>query len=172
MEIFDVVIYPEDILRTRAKEYTEEEFGQELQDLGKKMLDTMYAHEGIGLAANQIDLDKRIIVIDVSEDKSKQYIMINPVITHQEGETAIEEGCLSAPNVRDFVKRAEKVTCEYYDPQGNKHTIDADGILAICIQHEIDHLNGIMFFDHLETFKRNQALEKTMKYKKKLSRLK
>ncbi|RIY37842.1 peptide deformylase [Psittacicella gerlachiana] len=169
-DIFDVEIYPEDVLRTRAQEYTETEFGEQLQLVGEKMLRTMYAYEGIGLAANQINLAKRIIVVDVTEDKSVQYIMINPEITHTEGHTAIEEGCLSAPNVRDYVDRAEKITCEYYDPQGQKHTLEADGLLAICIQHEIDHLNGIMFFDHLDSFKRNQAIDKVRKYKKKLQR--
>ncbi|RIY33317.1 peptide deformylase [Psittacicella melopsittaci] len=171
-DIFEIEIYPEDILRARAQEYTEEEFGEQLQALGEKMLRTMYASEGIGLAANQINLAKRIIVVDVTEDKSKQYIMINPEITSAQGETAIEEGCLSVPNVRDYVTRAERITCVYYDPQGQQHTLEADGILAICIQHEIDHLNGVMFFDHLDSFKRNQAIDKVRKYKKKLQRLK
>lgn len=169
-DIFSVEIYPEDVLRQVAQPYTTQEFGEELQLLGEKMLRTMYAHEGIGLAANQINLAKRIIVIDVTEDKSKQYIMINPEIIHSEGETAIEEGCLSVPTIRDFVPRAEKVTCKYFDPQGNEHIVETDGILAICLQHEIDHLNGVMFFDHLESFKRNQAIDKVRKIKKKMLR--
>ncbi|MFC6275939.1 peptide deformylase [Psittacicella hinzii] len=168
VDIYQVEIYPEDILRTKATPYTAEEFGEQLEQIGQKMLRTMYVHEGIGLAANQVNIDKRIIVIDVTEDKSKQYIMINPEITHSEGEVAIEEGCLSVPTIREFVPRAEKVTCTYFDPQGTQHTLEADGLLAICLQHEIDHLNGVMFFDHLDNFKRNRAIEKVRKIKKKM----
>lgn len=163
-DIFLVDIYPTEILRTRASEITE--FGEHYQYLGEKMLRTMYASEGIGLAANQIGLLERIIVMDCSEEQNQQYIMINPVITVATGETAIEEGCLSAPTIRGLVPRHEFVTVEYQDAYGEKHTLDAEGLLAICIQHEIDHLDGIMFFDHFKRIDKDRAITKLRKYVK------
>ena len=114
------------------------------------MFDTMYQEEGIGLAAPQVDILQRIITIDIEGDKQNQLVLINPEILASEGETGIEEGCLSIPGFRALVPRKEKVTVKALDRHGKEFTLDADGLLAICIQHEIDHLNGVVFKDLVE----------------------
>ena len=131
------------------------------------MTQTMYEQEGIGLAATQVDIHQRIIVIDVSENRDDLYVIINPEVISKEGETGIEEGCLSVPECRGFVPRAEKIKIKALNRHGEVYEIDADGILAICIQHEMDHLIGKLFVDYLSPLKR-QRIEQKMK---KLARL-
>jgi len=129
-----------------------------------------YQEEGIGLAAPQVDILQRIITIDIEGDKQNQLVLINPEILASEGETGIEEGCLSIPGFRALVPRKEKVTVKALDRHGKEFTLDADGLLAICIQHEIDHLNGILFVDYLSPLKRQRIKEKLVKYKKQIAK--
>lgn len=166
-----VTQYPDEALRTVALPYTAEEFGEELAALGQKMLQTMYRYEGIGLAANQISHLKRIIVVDTSEDKSGAMVMINPEITaYGQKMGGVEEGCLSVPVVRAKVERPVEVTCKYYTPYGEEKVIEAKDLTAICIQHEIDHLNGKMFFDNLPDFRRNEVIDKVRKIQRERER--
>lgn len=127
------------------------------------MAETMYEARGIGLAATQVDVHERVVVIDLSEERNDLLVLINPVITHSEGTTTYEEGCLSIPSIYDKVQRAERVRIEYQDINGANQTLDADGLLAICIQHEIDHLNGKLFIEYLSPMKQNRIKTKMKK---------
>jgi peptide deformylase len=160
MAILPVLRFPDERLRKVAKPVTK--FTPELQTIIDNMIETMYDEKGIGLAATQVDVHEQIIVIDVSEDKSQVYVIINPEVISQEGETGIEEGCLSVPDCRGFVPRAEKIKIKALDRHGNPYEIDADELLAICIQHEMDHLKGKLFVDYLSPLKR-QRIEQKMK---------
>jgi peptide deformylase len=115
---------------------------------------TMYAHGGIGLAASQIGILERVAVVDISPDQSQKLVLINPEITERLGSVSSEEGCLSIPEYRDTIKRSERIQVSAQDIEGNPQLISADGMLAICIQHEVDHLNGTLFVDHLSRLKR------------------
>jgi peptide deformylase len=160
MAILPVLRFPDERLRKVAKPVTK--FTPELQTIIDNMIETMYAENGIGLASTQVDVHEQIIVIDVSEYKSHVYVIINPEVISQEGETGIEEGCLSVPDCRGFVPRAEKIKIKALDRNGNPYEIDADDLLAICIQHEMDHLKGKLFVDYLSPLKR-QRIEQKMK---------
>lgn len=168
MSVLNVLIYPDERLKTIAEPVTE--FNDELQTFIDDMFETMYQEEGIGLAATQVDVHKRVITIDVTGEKTEQLVLINPELLDGEGETGIEEGCLSLPSLRGFVPRKEKVTVKALNRQGEEFTLHADGLLAICIQHEIDHLNGIVFADYLSPLKRNRMKEKLVKLQKQISR--
>ena len=133
------------------------------------MIDSMYAAEGIGLAAIQIGVAKRILVIDLDQKEGKKnpVAYINPKITWTSEEMAVfEEGCLSVPEIWDDVERPARIRCEYLDRDGKKQTLEADGLLATCLQHEMDHLNGVLFIDHLSRLKKNMAIKKLTKAKK------
>lgn len=160
MAILPVLRFPDERLRKIAKPVTA--FTPELQSIIDDMIETMYEQNGIGLAATQVNVHEQIIVIDVSEDRSNVYVIINPEVISQEGETGIEEGCLSIPDCRGFVPRAEKIKIKAFDRNGNPYQIDADELLAICIQHEMDHLKGKLFVDYLSPLKR-QRIEQKMK---------
>ncbi|QYN45485.1 peptide deformylase [Gilliamella sp. ESL0441] len=160
MAILPVLRFPDERLRKIAKPVTA--FTPELQTIIDDMIETMYEQNGIGLAATQVNVHEQIIVIDVSEDRSNVYVIINPEVISQEGETGIEEGCLSIPDCRGFVPRAEKIKINALDRNGNPYQIDADELLAICIQHEMDHLKGKLFVDYLSPLKR-QRIEQKMK---------
>ena len=136
------------------------------------MFETMYEHEGIGLAAPQVGVFSRVITIDIEGDKKNQVVLINPEILESEGETGIEEGCLSIPGHRALVPRKEKVKVKALNRQGEEVIYDADGLFAICIQHEIDHLNGVLFVDHISALKRQRIKEKMQKLKKQIARAK
>ncbi|AAU38808.1 peptide deformylase [[Mannheimia] succiniciproducens] len=168
MSVLNVLIYPDERLKTIAEPVTE--FNDELQTFIDDMFETMYQEEGIGLAATQVDVHKRVITIDITGEKTEQLVLINPELLDGEGETGIEEGCLSLPGLRGFVPRKEKVTVKALNRQGEEFTLHADGLLAICIQHEIDHLNGIVFADYLSPLKRNRMKEKLVKLQKQISR--
>ena len=168
MSVLQVLHIPDERLRKVAKPV--EEVNAEIQRIVDDMFETMYAEEGIGLAATQVDIHQRIIVIDVSENRDERLVLINPELLEKSGETGIEEGCLSIPGFRALVPRKEKVTVKALDRHGKEFTLDADGLLAICIQHEIDHLNGILFVDYLSPLKRQRIKEKLVKYKKQIAK--
>jgi len=134
-----------------------------LRKLVADMAETMYEAPGIGLAATQVDVHKRLVVVDVSEDKSALQVFINPRLDQCEGEQEGEEGCLSVPGIYEKVERAERVTVHYLDLDGQERTLQADGLLAVCIQHEIDHLNGKVFVDHLSQLKQTRIRNKLAK---------
>jgi peptide deformylase len=127
------------------------------------MAETMYEAPGIGLAATQVDVHKRIVVIDVSEDKSDLRVFVNPTLGLCEGSQVGEEGCLSVPGIYDKVERAERVSVTYLDLDGKEQKLEAEGLLAVCIQHEIDHLNGTVFVDHLSLLKQTRIKNKMLK---------
>lgn len=168
MTALNVLIYPDDHLKVVCEPVTE--VNDAIRKIVDDMFDTMYQEEGIGLAAPQVDILQRIITIDVEGDKQNQLVLINPEILASEGETGIEEGCLSIPGFRALVPRKEKVKVRALDRDGKEFTLDADGLLAICIQHEIDHLNGILFVDYLSPLKRQRIKEKLLKYKKQIAK--
>ena len=134
-----------------------------IRKLVTDMAETMYEAPGIGLAATQVDVHKRVVVIDVSEDKSELQAFINPVLSRCEGSQTGEEGCLSVPGIYDKVERAESVVVTYLDLEGKEQTLAADGLLAVCLQHELDHLNGTVFVDHLSLLKQARIKNKLAK---------
>ncbi|HEY4077081.1 MAG TPA: peptide deformylase [Rhizomicrobium sp.] len=141
----------------------------EIRKLVDDMVDSMYAADGIGLAAIQIGVAKRVLVIDLDQKEGKKnpVAYINPKITWTSDEMAVfEEGCLSVPEIWDDVERPARITAEYLDRDGKKQTLEADGLLATCLQHEMDHLNGVLFIDHLSRLKKSMALKKLTKAKK------
>ena len=161
MAILDVLRFPDERLRTVAAPV--ETITPELQQIVDDMFETMYAEEGIGLAATQVDIHQRIIVIDVSEDREDQLVLINPEILEQSGSTGIEEVCLSVPGNRALVPRAEWVKVRALDRHGKPFELEADDLLAICIQHEMDHLVGKLFVDYLSPLKRQRIRQKLEK---------
>lgn len=161
MAILPVLRFPDEKLRKVAKPV--DTVTPEIQQIIDDMIETMYAEEGIGLAATQVDVHQRIIVIDVSEERDHVYVIINPEVISKEGETGIEEGCLSVPECRGFVPRSEKIKIKALNRNGEEYIIDADGILAICIQHEMDHLIGKLFVDYLSPLKRHRIEQKMKK---------
>jgi len=167
MALLNILHFPDPRLRKKAtpiKEVTDT-----IRQLADDMLETMYDAPGVGLAAIQINVQKRIVVIDTSEDKSNPLIFINPEIIKKEGEREHEEGCLSVPEAYEIVTRADTVRVKALDRDGNPFELDADELLATCIQHEIDHLDGKLFVDYLSNLKRQRIkkrLEKQQKQKK------
>ena len=154
MAVLQVLHIPDERLRKVAEPV--KEVNAEIQRIVDDMFDTMYAEEGIGLAATQVDIHQRIIVIDVSENREEQLVLINPEMLEKDGETGIEEGCLSIPEQRALVPRAEKVKIRALDRDGKPFELEADGLLAICIQHEMDHLVGKLFIDYLSPLKQKR----------------
>jgi peptide deformylase len=152
MALREVLTYPHPALREMCAPVVA--FDQRLRSLVEDMFLTMYAHGGIGLAASQIGVLERVAVVDVSSDQSQKLVLINPEITERLGSVSSEEGCLSIPEYRDSIKRSERIKVSAQDLEGNSQEISAEGLLAICIQHEIDHLNGTLFVDHLSRLKR------------------
>jgi len=138
-------------------------FGPEIERLVADMAETMYAAPGVGLAATQVDVHKRVIVIDVSEDHDDLKVFINPEILEAEGEAECEEGCLSVPGYYDKVTRAARVRVRAQDARGTAFEIDAEGLLAVCIQHEMDHLVGKVFVDYLSPLKRARLTSRMRK---------
>jgi peptide deformylase len=167
MTIRKIVYLPDKCLRTVAQPV--KNFDNQLQELIDDMFDTMYHARGVGLAAPQIGVSLRLSVIDVEGDKRDQLVIINPEIIASEGQKEFEEGCLSVPGSYDTVIRAEKVTVKALDRQGKPFELSADGLLAECLQHEIDHLNGKLYIDLLSPLRRAMARKKLDKYKRRLS---
>ncbi|HDY8067151.1 TPA: peptide deformylase [Vibrio vulnificus] len=164
MSVLQVLTFPDDRLRTVAKPV--EKVTPEIQKIVDDMIETMYDEEGIGLAATQVDIHQRIVVIDISESRNEPMVLINPEILEKRGEDGIEEGCLSVPGARALVLRAAEVTVKALDRDGNEFTLEADDLLAICIQHELDHLQGKLFVDYLSPLKRKRIQDKLAKIKR------
>jgi len=167
MAILYVVHHPHPLLRQKALPV--EAIDGEIRTLAQNMLETMYAEGGIGLAANQVGVSRRVVVIDLAEDRSRSMCLINPEIIFREGETAIQEGCLSVPGVFEPVPRSQKIRLQAMNLEGGVVDRHCDGLLAICIQHEIDHLNGKLLIDYLSPLKRQRFEKKRNKQRKKIS---
>ena len=161
MALLPILTHPNERLHIVAKPVAEVD--DRIRTLVADMIETMYAAKGIGLAATQVDVHERVVVIDLSEERNSPLVLINPVITHKNGETTYEEGCLSVPGIYDEVTRAETVTVEYLDTDGKPQKLDADGLLAICIQHELDHLLGKLFVEYLSPLKQQRTKTKMKK---------
>jgi peptide deformylase len=164
MTIHTIIHLPDERLRKPTEPI--HSFDASLQQLIDDMFETMYAAKGIGLAAPQIAINKKLAVIDVSADKSSTLCLINPVILEKKGEVLLEEGCLSVPGIYDKAPRAVCVKLSALDRYGKPYEIEAEGLLAHCIQHEIDHLNGKLFVDYLSPLKRQLLRKKLEKMKK------
>lgn len=164
MTIRKILYLPDPRLRLVAKPVVH--FDAELHTLIDDMFETMYHARGVGLAAPQIGVSLRLSVVDVSEDKTKRLVLINPEIIHSEGDVEYEEGCLSVPGAYDKVRRAHSVVVRALDQHGKEFEMSADGLLAECFQHEIDHLNGKLFVDLLSPLKRAMARRKLEKFKR------
>jgi peptide deformylase len=164
MAIRTILEYPDQRLRTRAQPVAQ--FDAELGRLIDDMFETMYAAPGIGLAATQVDVHKRLLVIDVSEERNDPLVFINPEIVSREGVAETEEGCLSVPGIFDEVKRAAKVRVRFQDRTGSVLERDYEGVLAVCVQHEMDHLEGKLFVDYLSDLKRQRIRKKLEKERK------
>lgn len=161
MAILDILNYPDPRLYTVAKPVATVD--SKIQRLIDDMAETMYAAPGIGLAATQVDVHQQIIVIDISESKNKLQVFINPIIKTKSGTQEYEEGCLSVPGIYENVTRAESVVVEALDRDGKPFTIEADGLMAVCIQHEMDHLLGKVFVQYLSPLKQSRIKTKMQK---------
>ena len=164
MAKLDILHFPDPRLRTKAAPV--EEVSDAIRVLVADMLETMYDAPGIGLAATQINVHQQIVVIDVSEDKNEPYCFINPKIMQRDGEEISEEGCLSVPEYYAEVERAENITVKALDRDGKEFELEADGLLAVCIQHELDHLKGKLFVDYLSPLKQKRLQKKFAKLAK------
>ena len=162
MAILDILHFPDDRLRRKASEVEEVDDG--IRQLIDDMFETMYEAPGIGLAAVQVNIFERVIVVDVSEDRTEPLALINPEITRLEGVEETDEGCLSVPGIFEKVKRADAITVKALNREGESIEINADGLLAVCIQHEIDHLDGKLFIDYLSELKRQRIKKKLKKH--------
>ena len=164
MSILNILNYPDERLRTVARPV--DEVSTEIQQLTDNMLETMYAAPGIGLAATQVNVHQRIIVIDVSEEKNQPLVLINPEILEKDGEQEFDEGCLSVPGIYETVQRAENIKIRALNRAGESFEMEAEGLLAVCIQHEMDHLQGKLFVDYLSQLKRQRIRKKLQKQQK------
>jgi len=161
MALLNILRYPDARLHKVASPVTV--FDEGLRKLVADMAETMYAAPGIGLAATQVDVHKQVIVVDVSERRDSLVVLVNPEILEANGQSDIEEGCLSVPGIYELVARAERVKVRAYDQNGNPFTLEAQGLLAVCIQHEMDHLEGKVFIEHLSQLKQQRVRAKLAK---------
>ncbi|OLC66020.1 MAG: peptide deformylase [Betaproteobacteria bacterium 13_1_40CM_4_64_4] len=161
MAMLNILRYPDARLHKLAAPVTV--FDEGLKKLVADMAETMYAAPGIGLAATQVDVHKRVIVVDVSERRDSLVVLVNPEIVEATGESDIEEGCLSVPGIYELVPRSERVKVRAHDQNGNAFTLEAQGLLAVCIQHEMDHLQGKVFVEHLSQLKQQRIRAKLAK---------
>lgn len=165
MALLEILHHPDPRLREKAQ--TVSDFGQELQSLIDDMFETMYDAPGVGLAATQVGVALQVAVMDCgSDDKREPRVMINPEIVEADEPEVVDEGCLSVPEVSDRVRRHRRVRLRALDRQGNPYELEADGLLAQCIQHEKDHLDGKLYIDHLSTIKRDRLLKRQRKLRK------
>jgi peptide deformylase len=165
MAILNVLHYPDPRLRKKAADV--ERVDESIRTLVDDMFETMYQAPGIGLAATQVDVHKRVITIDVSEDKSSPVCLINPQVIDAQGVEKMEEGCLSVPGIYEPVERAEKITVKALNREGESFELEADGLLSVCIQHEMDHLEGKLFVDYLSQLKRQRIRKRLDKLRQK-----
>jgi peptide deformylase len=161
MPLLNIIRYPDGRLHKIAAPVTV--FDEPLKKLVRDMAETMYAAPGIGLAATQVDVHKQVIVLDVSERRDSLVVLVNPEIVEATGISDIEEGCLSVPGVYDIVERAERVKVRAYDQNGNSFILEAQGLLSVCIQHEMDHLQGKVFVEYLSQLKQQRVRAKLAK---------
>ena len=161
MTCLTILEFPDPRLRTRATPVAAVDGS--LRELIDDMLETMYAANGIGLAATQVDVHRRLLVADVSESRKEPRVFVNPEILSRDGTEVSQEGCLSVPGYYDEVERAERIRVRALDRDGNSFEADLDGLLAICVQHEIDHLDGKLFVDYLSELKRQRVRRKIEK---------
>ena len=172
MTVKKILIEPDPILRRKCESL--EKVDDEVRKLMKDMIETMYKAPGIGLAAVQVGILKKIIVIDISRDEEKKnpLFLVNPEITYQSKDTSVyEEGCLSLPGQFAEIERPAACSVKFIDYFGKKQTLKAEGLLATCIQHEVDHLNGVLFIDYLSKLKKDMIIKKLVKHKKEISRI-
>jgi peptide deformylase len=167
MAALTILEFPDPRLKLVAKPV--EVFDAHLAAICADLLETMYKEDGVGLAATQANIQLRIFTIDVSDNRSQPLCIINPNIVSASGSITWEEGCLSFPNVYAKVKRSAEIVLEYFNQLGEKQTLAAEGLLAVCIQHELDHLNGITFYDHLSTLKKQLIRKKIEKLRDRIS---
>jgi peptide deformylase len=161
MALLPIIHFPDPRLHTRAKPVAQVD--ARIRQLVQDMAETMYAAPGVGLAATQVDVHERVITIDVSEDKSKLLVLINPEILKRDGEQECEEGCLSVPGIYDVVRRSANIRVRALDINGKPFEFDADELLAVCVQHEMDHLDGKVFVEYLSQLKQNRIKSKLAK---------
>ena len=167
MALLPILEFPDPRLRTKAAEVAPDELATEaFQTLFDDMFESMYEAPGIGLAASQVDVHKRFMVIDVTEDRSRPLVFVNPTITARQGEQVYQEGCLSVPGIFADVTRSDVITVEALDRHGKPFSLEADGVLAVCIQHEMDHLDGKLCVDYLSPLKREMVRKKLAKQRK------
>jgi len=164
MTLLNILCFPDPRLRKKATDIGA--ITAKTRQLAEDMIETMYAAPGIGLAANQVNVQKRMVVIDISEDKSEPMVFINPEIIDKQGEREYEEGCLSVPEAHEMVMRADTVRVKALDLDGEVFELAAEGLLATCIQHEIDHLDGKLFVDYISNLKRQRIKKRLEKQQK------
>jgi peptide deformylase len=165
MAVLPILRYPDARLHKVAALVTV--FDESLKELVRDMVETMYAAPGVGLAATQVDVHKQVIVVDVSERHDSLVVLVNPEIVEAWGISDIEEGCLSVPGIYDTVERAERIRVRAWDQNGNAFTLEAQGLLSVCIQHEIDHLKGKVFVEYLSQLKQTRVRAKLAKQQRK-----
>jgi peptide deformylase len=161
MALLQILHFPDSRLRTKAKAV--ETVDDNIRQIVANMFETMYSADGIGLAATQVNIHQQIIVMDISETRNQPLCLINPEIVKQEGRKKYQEGCLSVPGIYEDVERPAVIDVKYLDRDGHEQITHADALLAVCIQHEIDHLRGKLFVDYLSPFKRDRARKKIAK---------
>ena len=167
MAMLPILEFPDPRLRTKAAQVDVARLlDPSFQQLFDDMFETMYEAPGIGLAASQVDVHQRFMVIDVSDDKSRPLVFVNPEITSRQGEQVYQEGCLSVPNIFADVTRSDMVSVQALDRHGQPFTLEVDGVLAVCVQHEMDHLDGKLFVDYLSPLKREMVRKKLAKARK------
>lgn len=164
MSKLTVLHFPDPRLRKKARPVAAVD--AQVRQLSRDMLETMYAENGIGLAATQVNVQQRVVVMDLSEEKNEPVTLVNPEIMQKTGTEETEEGCLSVPGFTDLVQRAEKISYRYLNLDGEETEAEADGLRAVCIQHEIDHLDGKLFIDYLSPMKRQRVRKKIEKQNK------
>lgn len=167
MAKLEILHYPDERLRTHAVPVGQVD--DALRQLVDDMFETMYDAPGIGLAATQVNIHQRIIVMDISENKDQPHVFINPTLLSQDGIEETEEGCLSIPGFYEKVQRADQVRVRALDRHGAPFELDADGLLAVCIQHEMDHLEGKLFVDYISSLKRQRIRKKLHKHQQRVA---
>lgn len=165
MAVLNILRYPDPRLKKRAAAVSTVD--ERVRKLARNMAETMYAAPGVGLAATQVDVHLRVIVIDISPTKDNLVVLINPEILEREGASTLEEGCLSVPGIYDKVDRAERIKLRALGVDGRSFELEADGLLAVCIQHEMDHLEGKMFVEYLSRLKQARIRTKMLKQERK-----
>jgi peptide deformylase len=161
MALLPILRFPDPRLKTRADPIAE--IDAEIRRLAEDMAETMYGAPGIGLAATQVNVHKRLIIIDASETRDRLLVLVNPELLESEGRRIGEEGCLSVPGIYDKIERAERVVVRYLDLEGTRRTLEAEGMLSVCLQHEMEHLDGKIFVERLSPLKQKRIRAKLLK---------